>query len=61
MNISVLYERAKLPIKVALTLSIAMMIAIWLGWDRPYWAGLAVTVMSMMETSGHSLRKGKWR
>lgn len=61
MNISVLYERAKLPIKVALALSIAMMIAIWLGWDRPYWAGLAVTVMSMMETSGHSLRKGKWR
>ena len=61
MNISALYERAKLPIKVGLALSIAMMIASWLGWDRPYWAGLAVTVMSMMETSGHSLRKGKWR
>ncbi|PSW26320.1 FUSC family protein [Photobacterium phosphoreum] len=61
MNISALYERAKLPIKVALALSISMITAIWLGWDRPYWAGLAVTVMSMVETSGHSLRKGKWR
>ena len=61
MNTAALFERAKLPIKVGLALTIAMMIASWLGWDRPYWAGLAVTVMSMMETSGHSLRKGKWR
>jgi uncharacterized membrane protein YgaE (UPF0421/DUF939 family) len=54
-------ERAKAPFKVALALTMALLLAAWFHLERPYWAGLAVVVMSMMETSGHALRKGKWR
>lgn len=54
-------ERCKLPLKVALALTLAIVSALWLGWDKPYWAGFAVIVMSVTETTGHSLRKGRHR
>ncbi len=54
-------ERCKLPLKVATALSLAIVGALWLGWDKPYWAGFAVVVMSVTETTGHSLRKGRHR
>jgi hypothetical protein len=54
-------ERCKLPLKVALALTLAIVCALWLGWEKPYWAGLSVIVMSVTETTGHSLRKGRHR
>ncbi|PSW06807.1 FUSC family protein [Photobacterium lipolyticum] len=54
-------NRSKLPLKVALALTLAMVSALWLGWDKSYWAGIAVIVMSVTETTGHSLRKGRHR
>lgn len=54
-------ERAKQPFKVALALTLSILMASWLNLERPYWAALAIIVMSMMETSGHALRKGRWR
>ncbi|WP_064607177.1 FUSC family protein [Photobacterium sp. J15] len=54
-------ERCKLPLKVALALTLAIVSALWLGWDKPYWAAFAVIVMAATETSGHSLRKGRHR
>lgn len=54
-------ERSKLPLKVALALTLAIVSALWLGWEKPYWAAFAVIVMSVTETTGHSLRKGRHR
>lgn len=54
-------ERSKLAIKVALALTLAVVCALWLGWEKPYWAGFSVAVMAVTETTGHSLRKGKQR
>ncbi|WP_053062452.1 FUSC family protein [Photobacterium aquae] len=54
-------QRCKLPIKVATALTLAIVSALWLGWDKPYWAAFAVIVMAATETSGHSLKKGRHR
>ena len=54
-------ERCKPPLKVAFALSLAIVSALWLGWEKPYWAGFAVIVMAATETTGHSLRKGRHR
>ncbi|MCQ1058038.1 FUSC family protein [Photobacterium sp. ZSDE20] len=56
-----LNQRCILPLKVAIALTLAIVSALWLGWDRPYWAGFAVVVMAATETSGHSLKKGRHR
>ncbi|AJR06395.1 hypothetical protein C9J03_17335 [Photobacterium gaetbulicola] len=56
-----LNQRCILPLKVALALTLAIVSALWLGWERPYWAGFAVVVMAATETSGHSLKKGRHR
>ena len=53
--------RYRLPLKVALALTLAIVIALWLGWDKPYWAAFSVVVMAVTETSGHSLEKGRQR
>ncbi|WP_068011271.1 FUSC family protein [Pseudovibrio axinellae] len=55
-----LSTRAKDAIKVALAMVIAYAIALSMGWDRPYWAGLAVAFISL-ETSGQSFNKGAQR
>ncbi|MGF1727779.1 FUSC family protein [Photobacterium nomapromontoriensis] len=54
-------QRCKLPLKVATALSLVIVSALWLGWDRPYWAAFAVIVMAVTETTGHSLKKGRHR
>ena len=56
-----LTPRCILPLKVAIALTLAIVSALWLGWERPYWAGFAVVVMAATETSGHSLKKGRHR
>lgn len=56
-----LNQRCILPLKVATALTLAIVSALWLGWERPYWAGFAVIVMAATETSGHSLKKGRHR
>ena len=56
-----LNPRCILPLKVAIALTLAIVSALWLGWERPYWAGFAVVVMAATETSGHSLKKGRHR
>lgn len=53
--------RYQLPLKVALALTLAIVTALWLGWDRPYWAAFSVLVMAVTETTGHSLKKGRHR
>lgn len=47
-------------IKTGLALSIACGLALALGWSNPYWAGLAVAVVSM-PTVGESISKGVHR
>lgn len=56
-----LNPRCILPLKVAIALTLAIVSGLWLGWERPYWAGFAVVVMAATETSGHSLKKGRHR
>ncbi len=55
-----LSDRAKDAVKVALAMVIAYAIALYMDWDRPYWAGLAVAFISL-ETSGQSFHKGLQR
>jgi len=52
-----LSRRAKEAIKTALALAIAMGVALALGWEKPYWAGFAVAMISL-QTAGASLNKG---
>lgn len=56
-----LNPRCILPLKVAIALTTAIVSALWLGWERPYWAGFTVVVMAATETAGHSLKKGRHR
>ncbi|KZL06665.1 FUSC family protein [Pseudovibrio sp. Ad26] len=55
-----LSDKAKDSIKVGLAMVIAYAIALYMDWDRPYWAGLAVAFISL-ETSGQSFNKGAQR
>ncbi|GEM79136.1 FUSC family protein [Vibrio superstes] len=45
-------------IKVALSVSLSICLALWFGWDKPYWAGIAVIVAAANESYSHSIRKG---
>lgn len=54
-------HRYQLPLKVALALTLAVVSALWLGWEKPYWAAFSVVVMAVTESSGHSLKKGRHR
>ena len=55
-----LSTRSKEAIKTALAMTIAYAISLWMGWDKPYWAGFAVAVISLA-TTGQSLNKGAMR
>jgi uncharacterized membrane protein YccC len=55
-----LSTRLKEAIKTGLAMAIAYGVALSMGWDRPYWAGIAVAVISL-STSGQSLNKGASR
>ncbi|WP_427979630.1 FUSC family protein [Agarivorans sp.] len=51
----------KQAIKVALSLTLAIVSALALGWDKVYWSALTVIIMANNETYGHSIRKGRHR
>jgi uncharacterized membrane protein YccC len=53
-------EKAKEAIKTALAMTIVYGIALYMEWDRPYWAGFAVAFISMA-TIQQSLSKGFMR
>jgi uncharacterized membrane protein YccC len=55
-----LTPRVKESIKTALAMTIAYGIALSMDWDRPYWAGFAVALVSL-STVGRSLNKGVLR
>jgi uncharacterized membrane protein YccC len=55
-----LSTRSKEAIKTALAMAIAYGIALQMDWDKPYWAGFAVAVISLA-TAGQSLNKGAMR
>ncbi|MDH3593324.1 MAG: FUSC family protein [Rhodospirillales bacterium] len=57
---TLLSTRAKEAIKTALAMAIAYGIALSMDWDRPYWAGFAVAMISL-PTAGMSLNKGALR
>jgi uncharacterized membrane protein YccC len=55
-----LSTRAKEAIKVALAITIAMGIALWMDWEKPYWAAFGV-VMICLPMEGQSLNRGAMR
>ena len=55
-----LSTRTKEAIKTALAVTIAMGIALWMDWERPYWAAFGVIMISL-PTKGQSLNKGAMR
>ena len=54
----ILSVKAKEAIKTSLAFAIVYGIALRLGWLNPYWAGWAVAMVSLTETTGQSLHKG---
>ena len=57
MNLS---TRTKEAIKTGLAMAIAYGIALSMDWEKPYWAGFAVAMISLA-TAGQSLNKGALR
>ena len=55
-----LSTRAKEAIKTALAITIAMGIALWMDWEKPYWAAFAVAFISL-PMEGQSLNQGAMR
>ncbi len=55
-----LSTRSKESIKVALAMAIAYAIALTLGWEKPFWAGFAVAMISL-DTAGASFNKAAMR
>ena len=55
-----LSTRAKEAIKTGLAIVVAYAIALYLGWEKPYWAGFAVAMVSL-DTGGQSLNKATMR
>ncbi|MGD8994190.1 MAG: FUSC family protein [Syntrophobacterales bacterium] len=55
-----LSTRSKESIKTALAMTIAYGIALYMDWEKPHWAGIAVAMISL-STVGQSLNKGAMR
>lgn len=53
-------SRLKSALKLSLAMIIAYGIALWMDWDRPYWAGLAIANCSLT-SFGESVNKGVLR
>ncbi|CAH1568099.1 conserved membrane hypothetical protein [Vibrio owensii] len=51
----------KEAIKAALSIVIAICLALWFQWEKPYWAAIAVAVMALNESFAHSIKKGNNR
>ena len=52
--------QAKEAIKLGLAMVIAIGIALWMDWEKPYWAGFAIAFTSL-DTAGASLNRGAER
>lgn len=48
----------KEAIKAALSIVIAICLAFWFQWEKPYWSAIAVAVMALNESFAHSINKG---
>ncbi|MPW30849.1 hypothetical protein F9L16_17830 [Agarivorans sp. B2Z047] len=48
-------------IKVAISLSLTIVLALSFGWEKPYWAAIAVVVMATTESFSHALHKARQR
>lgn len=48
----------KEAIKAALSIVIAICLALWFQWEKPYWAAIAVAVMALNESFAHSINNG---
>ena len=55
-----LSTRTKEAIKIGLAFVIAYDIALWMDWEKPEWAGMAVAICSLA-TAGQSVNKGVMR
>ncbi|GEA60019.1 FUSC family protein [Vibrio comitans] len=61
MEGSIISRSTQDSIKVALALTISVVLAIWFGWEKPYWAAITVIVAAANETYSHSVRKARNR
>lgn len=52
-----LNSTSKEAIKVGLSIVIAITLALFFQWEKPYWAAIAVAVMAVNETFAHSINK----
>lgn len=53
-----LHESTKEAIKVGIAVSLAILTALWLGWDKAYWSAITVFIVAANESYSHALRKG---
>ncbi|MBE3901894.1 FUSC family protein [Vibrio parahaemolyticus] len=53
-----LSSSTKEAIKAALSIVVAICLALWFQWEKPYWAAIAVAVMALNESFAHSIHKG---
>ncbi|MFV0369663.1 MAG: FUSC family protein [Hyphomicrobiaceae bacterium] len=60
MKSYVFSDRSRFALMIAGGITLAYGIALWMNWQRPYWAGLAV-VMIGLSTMGESIFKGLQR
>jgi len=56
----ILSTKSKEGIKTGLGIVIAFAMAMALGWEKPYWAVLAVAIISL-DTTGQSMNKAAMR
>ncbi|OEF08559.1 FUSC family protein [Vibrio genomosp. F10] len=54
-------ESTKEAIKVGIAVSFAIITALWLGWDKPYWAAITVFIVAANESYSHAVKKGQNR
>ncbi|MDF5312032.1 aromatic acid exporter family protein, partial [Vibrio parahaemolyticus] len=50
-----LSSSTKEAIKAALSIVVAICLALWFQWEKPYWAAIAVAVMALNESFAHSI------
>jgi uncharacterized membrane protein YccC len=54
-------QATKEAIKVGLAVSLAILCAFWLGWERSYWSALAVFVVAANDSYSHAIVKARNR
>jgi uncharacterized membrane protein YccC len=48
-------------LKLAVSVPLALLLALSFGWEKPYWAATTVIILSTHESFGHSLKTGRER